>query len=185
MPRSVRGFSRPIRSPRRKTEWAAGPGNGAALQSQYTSTSVKLVNGLFLFAEDVTLVRLRGRLQCWLVSATAAGGYIGAFGLAKSTTAAAAAGIGSVPTPITEQNWDGWLYWTAIQVVAAGAIDSGAMADTEAVHPITAAVSIEVDSKAMRKFSNLDTLYGAMELTELGTSVMDWAFDSRILVKLH
>ena len=69
------------------------------------------------------LIRTRGEFLIFLHSATAlAHGYHGAFGIAKATTVAITAGAASVPTPITEENWDGWLYHRYFSVLSAGPI---------------------------------------------------------------
>ncbi len=53
--------------------------------------------------EGSTMIRIRGLLNYFLLAGAAAGdGFQGAFGIGIATTAAVAAGIASVPTPITE-----------------------------------------------------------------------------------
>ena len=104
-----RGFPRRS-SPRRRTEWSEGVGGNAVTM---ISIGGNTLLGSFLvttFGEE-TLVRVRGLLHCVLTAATAVGdGYFGAVGIGLATTAAVAAGAASVPTPITELGWDGWLY---------------------------------------------------------------------------
>ena len=136
-------------------------------------------------ADGITLVRTRGRLVLSLESATAGiNGFWGAFGIGVATSAAIAAGAASVPTPITEQDWDGWLYWTAVQVYSSAPLDSGAAADLDNLSGRTAVQQIEIDSKAMRKLDVQDGLYGCLEVTEQGTAAMSWSVDTRILLKL-
>ena len=48
---------------------------------------------------------------------------------------------------------------------------------------MTGANKIEVDSKAMRKFNADESIYGAIEVIEVGTATMQFAFCSRMLVK--
>ena len=106
-------------------------------------------------------------------------------GIGIATLAAVTAGVASVPTPITEAGWDGWLWHMFFQCRAAGIIDGSAMGDTDAVNPTAAAVRFEIDSKAMRKFEDTDlAIYAALEVSEVGTSTMVWSFDSRALFKL-
>ena len=60
--------------------------------------------------QKFTIVRTYGLLSLMLRSATAIGdGFTGAFGIGKATAAAFTAGIASLPTPLMEVDWDGWL----------------------------------------------------------------------------
>jgi len=130
-------------------------------------------------------VRTRGRLQAFLDNATAAlDGYHGAFGIAVATTAAVAVGATAVPTPITEQDWDGWLYWQSIQLLAPGIIDGGTLVDRDLMNIHAAYQSFDIDSKAMRKLAVGDSIYACMEVVEIGTATLQWSLDSRVLVKL-
>jgi len=130
-------------------------------------------------------VRIRGELQLLLSSATAAlNGYTGAFGIGIVTGPAFAAGVGSVPTPITDIEWNGWMYWKAIPLVSAGVIDGSAAADTDAITGHTVQMRVEIDSKAMRKINFEETVFAALEVTERGTAVLNWSFITRILTKI-
>ena len=61
--------------------------------------------------DGLTVIRIRGELNVYLTSSGALGnGFVGAFGIGKATDAAILSGIASVPTPLTEDSWDGWLY---------------------------------------------------------------------------
>ena len=181
-----RGFPLAHRSRRRTSAWEEGVG-GVAVQAQITASGTTLVTSALAAAVDgLTLVRTRGRLQLFL---TAAGspldGFAGAFGIGLATAAAVTAGAASVPGPITEQDWDGWLYWTPLQIIAVGIIDGSAATDSDNMNAVTAAKDIEVDSKAMRKLGLGDSLYGALELSETGVATLNWRFDSRMLFKLN
>ncbi len=115
-----RGVYRGRQSPRRSVGWDFGPG-GAAAQTQISATGSVIATSVANVLEDgLTLVRLRGRFHAYLSTASGAQtGFTGAFGIAVVTAAAAAAGAASVPTPITEQDWDGWLYWQSIGIFSA------------------------------------------------------------------
>ncbi len=182
-----RGLSRGhlTRSPRRKTSWSEGVG-GTATQSQITASSSVIASAVLLIIEDgVTLIRTRGRLQLFLDNAAAGGeGFLGAFGIAVATSAAVAAGAASVPTPITEQGWDGWLYWRAIQLMSASAITGGAATDRDVLNESLVVQNIEIDSKAMRKLKEEDTIYACLQVIEIGTATLNWNLDSRVLFKL-
>jgi len=127
--------------------------------------------------DGLTVVRLRGRFSIYLTLATAVGdGFQGAFGIGLATAAAVAVGATAVPTPITEQQWDGWLYWTPISV-------HGAVVSSTALGNETK-MDFEVDTKAMRKLTTEDALYSMIQVTEIGTATAEVFFDSRVLIKL-
>ena len=138
------------------------------MQSQFTSsTAIIAASGASVLADGTTLVRTRGRLQIFLLSGTTAGdGFSGAFGIAVVTLAAFNAGVASIPTPITEQSWDGWLFWQAVQIHTAGALNGGVSTDIDQLGGQISAQTFEIDSKAMRKLRIDDVIVGVMELTE-------------------
>jgi hypothetical protein len=107
------------------------------------------------------------------VFTSAGDGYQGAMGIGLASSAAFTAGIGSLPTPITEAAWDGWL-WHRFFSVHGGVADGSTNAGS---------YQIEVDSKAMRKVSDEMTIFMAGEFTEIGTALMSVFFDSRMLLK--
>ena len=176
-----------VRSLRRKTSWNIGPQTGVDGAPQGISASTaSLATGLAVVLESgLTLVRTRGDLNLILQIAGNQEGFHGAFGIAIATSPAVTAGIASVPTPITEEDWDGWLYHRYFSLIAGGAIAAATAAQqADQVNASSAALHIEVDSKAMRKLAVDETLYAAIEVVELGTATMQWAFNSRMLVKL-
>ena len=171
---SLRGLSR---APRRKTAWTVGPG-GTTEQVFNASQSLFLGTGTQILADELTLVRLRGRFAFNMESAAAIGERMtGAFGIGITTTPAfATGGITAVPTPITEIEWDGWLYWQAVMVqsVVSPLIEGGGGNRVE----------FEVDSKAMRKLKLDDVIFAVLEVVENGNVTANAFFNSRILVKL-
>jgi len=177
------------RSQRRKTSWNIGPQTGVdgATQVISASAAVLATGTAVVLNEGITMVRTRGELNVFLSIATGQGdGFHGAFGIAVASSPAVTAGVGSVPTPITEENWDGWLYHRYFGLFAGGPLATATAADQQSqVNATTAALRVEVDSKAMRKLSVDMTIYAAIEVIELGAaSSMEWGFNSRILVKL-
>ncbi len=160
-------------SNRRKTAWADGPGGTTtrAISAPGASFVGAAVQPL---AEGLTVARIRGRLDWYLTLATAASdGFQGAFGIGIATVAAVTAGVASVPTPITEQSSENWLYWTPLS--AHGAVVSSTALGEETKQ------SIEIDTKAMRKFPSELSVYAILELVESGTATADLHFDSRML----
>ena len=171
---SSRGFHRPIRSSqRRRKGWDFGPG-GTGATVVNSSSAAFTGSSLSALVDGLTLARLRGRLQAYLSAGDAANsGFSGAFGIGVTTQSAVAAGITAVPTPVTEQDWDGWIYWTPIQVFAHAA------ADLE-----FAKVDMEIDTRAMRKLNENSSIYAVVELVEVVNAIVQIHFDSRVLVLL-
>jgi len=162
--------------PRRKTAWGFGPG-GTGVNAISASTSVILTSAVALTVEqEVTLVRLRGLFSWYLTAATsAADGFQGAIGITLVSTPAFTAGVTSVPTPITEMAWEGWLYHRMISIHGSSAGDVSSDAANE---------SFEVDTKAQRIWEDDQTLIAVVEVIEVGAAAAQINFDSRLLVML-
>ena len=140
------------------------------------SASTILGNGVQTTFDGFTLVRTRGLLRGFLRTATSAGdGFQGALGIGIVSSAAFNVGVGSVPTPITEVGWEGWVFWSPVSLHSAVAGVSVAASEE---------VELTVDSKAMRKFNSDMTLFAVLELIEIGTAAASFFFDSRMLFKL-
>ena len=183
--RSPRSFAR---SPRRKTAWEVGPetaGLGGPQELIVSSSNLAGTSTVFLFDGD-THVRLRGELLLFLKLATAAGdGFHGAFGVGIATTPAIVAGIASLPTPLDEEAWDGWLYHRYFSLFAGGTIAAAtAQQQADGVNATTAALRLEVDSKAMRKTAVDMGMFAIIQVVEHGGSTMEWSFNCRTLIKL-
>ncbi len=185
----LRRFSSQIqRSPRRKTSWAVGPETGVsgAAQSLSATGSIGFTTGVVPTVSGLTLVRLRGEFLIGLQTAGSIGdGFHGAMGIGIASNAAFAAGIASLPTPLDEEEWNGWLYHRYFSLFANGIITTaGASLSSSQSHDVMAALRVEVDSKAMRKLNVEETMYGAIQVIEVGVSIVQFAFNSRTLVKL-
>ena len=171
------GFRRGHRGsvPRRKTSWELGP--GSCVRTLVSGVGASFIGDAVQPTIDgLTQARLRGRLHAMLLTGTAAGdGFCGAFGIGLATAAAVAAGAASVPTPITEQAWDGWLYWMPIQLAVQGTTTFEAVSYQ----------LIDVDTKAMRKLNEEDAIYAMVEIeNEEGTATAEFLFDSRSLLMI-
>ena len=117
------------------------------------------------------MIRTRGLLLATLESFTAVGdGFFGAIGLGIVTTAAATAGVASIPTPITEAGWDGWLLHRYVAVESS--IGAGSPGE---VH------RLDLDSKAMRKVNEDESIVMVWEGTENGTAVINVQCRVRVL----
>jgi len=124
------------------------------------------------------LVRTRGELMLYLVTADAAGsGFQWAFGMCMVSSTAAGIGVTAVPGPITDIGWDGWF------VYEVGTLES-ASADVTVQPGNNTAQRIMIDSKAMRKWKETDVAFGVLQVVERGTATMRASLDSRMLVKL-
>jgi len=55
---------------------------------------------------------------------------------------------------------------------------------TDFINVETAVQRLTIDSKAMRKFTEGESFYVALEVTLTGTAVLNWQVDSRMLFKL-
>ena len=163
---------------RRQTTWAVGP--GGTTNTPISADSAAFVGaGIISLTDGQTIVRLRGQLAISISTATAVlDGFRGAFGIGVVSLPAFTAGIASVPTPLTEQDDDNWLYHQYFSVIA------GSSAGETWANSGSASFRTEVDSKAMRKLGIDKVIYSAIEVVETGTSDLDVSFDSRVLVKL-
>ncbi len=163
---------------RRLTAWSAGTGSTGA--TRFDANSAGFVGqALSTDGEGLTVIRIRGYFRGILLSTAAPNdGFAGAFGIGIASLAAVTAGSSSVPTPITEQGSENWLYWRAFSA------QSVTSSISDGVNASSVAFSYEIDSKAMRKFPTDLAIYAMAEVVENGTSTMDVWHDSRVLVKL-
>ena len=169
----------PVRSlSRRATKWGLGPqeadGSTAATGQQLWSSAVALTT-----TPAATIVRIRGNAVIHLKTATAAGdGFRYGLGLGLVTAEAFAVGATAISGPLSEGEWDGWIWhrFGAVQFVIATIADG--------VNAATVVDRFVIDSKVMRKWTDGMLLVGMTETTELGTASMEAQIDSRVLVKL-
>ena len=174
MPHARQGRFPQRSSTRRLTAWAAGP-RTAAVQTIAANGSFVATTTSELLVPRSTLVRLRGELLLFLVSATAQGdGFEVGFGVCNISQNAAGIGATAIPQPLTDVGWDGWLaYWRG-GIFRAG---SGLIDDASQMRRV-------IDSKSMRKAVQTDTLVAVVEVIIQGTASLRWSFTSRVLDKL-
>ena len=172
------GRSRGSFPARRKRSWEVGPGSGTGLLNTTASGSLILGSGSQTTSDDLTVARIRGQFSYWINQAAATGdGYVGAFGIGKVEANAFAVGVTAVPTPVTDPEWDGWMFWHPISAIAT--VD----AETLSITGRVGAQWVPVDTKAMRKMDLGDVIYAVVEVTEVaGASTLVMAMDSRMLV---
>jgi len=188
MARLRRSSFQTIRGQRRQTTWGVGPETGVNgdVQTITASSSVLASTVVTPLIEGLTTIRLRGDLNLFLSASSGAGsGFHGAFGIGIVTDQAIAIGITALPTPLDEEDSSIWLYHRYFGLFSAGAIAAADAQDEDLVNPVSAALHIEVDTKAMRKFPIANTMYAVIQVVRAGASgTLRWAFNSRQLVKL-
>jgi len=108
------------------------------------------------FADAGTIVRIRGFIAVELDATAVDEKLAVAVGIASVSTAAAAAGVVSLPTPFTEEAYP-WI-WHSYFIVMSGAGASLGVDYAGLFH------RIEVDSKAMRKVKLNESLVGVSEV---------------------
>ena len=175
---ALRRGSFPARAARRRTGWEEGP--GGSISTSFTSSGQAILNsGIQALLDGLTIARIRGKIQCQLETATAAGdGFHGAYALGVVTADAFNVGITAVPKPIDDIDWDGWMVHGFFDVHSV----TSTLADgvnLNAVH-----FDKEIDGKAMRKFGLNDVLFGIVQVVENGAATLEVFFDSRLLFKL-
>ena len=132
-------------------------------------------------SDGLTVVRIRGELSVFLTASNQAhGGIRGAVGIGiANENAFTVGGIGSLQTPVTDVDWDGWIwhsFFTVASITATIADGSNA---------VGCVVRIPIDSKAMRKQPDNMVLYAAYEgRSEFGSVTTFLDLDCRVLVKL-
>ena len=173
-----RGFQHRSRSPRRSTTWGFGP--DAVLASSGATPSLLFTTGIALVVQPkATIIRLRGDALVALTAAGSAGdGYTGAFGIGIVSAEAFAAGPASCPGALTDSEDDIWFYH---QFFSARSV-TATIAD--GVNGPSVVQRFEVDSKAMRKLTIDQVVFGSFEAFETGVAVVQFNFDSRMLVKM-
>ena len=141
------------RGPRRQTDWALQtisttfvnvPAASVVLLSSFTSTQLASL-------APATLIRQRGILSVASDQGAASEDQIGAVGCGFVTDRARIAGAASLPSPISDAGWEGWMW---IQSFAQQYQFGTAVGRQPNMVPFT----YVIDSKAMRKFTGDEAL---------------------------
>ena len=166
-----RGFPSRQRRPRRNTSWVAA---ASGIVQRTSSGSTLFGFGGQAVVDGLTIMRTRGHLGIYLSAGAAAlDGFDGAVGLAIVSENAFGVGITAVPTPITDEAWDGWFWFSHFSVKVPSANNFAGNASS---------IQIPVDSKAMRKIKNTDTIIAVLEATEVGGATVNMSLQTRMLV---
>jgi len=83
--------------------------------------------GFFFLATafEETVVRIRGHMTVVSDQTVALEDQVGALGMIRVTDRAIAAGIASIPGPVTDGDDDGWFLWLPIAQVGGLTLDAG------------------------------------------------------------
>ena len=172
-----RRFGHQTRSQRRRSGWGAGPESTTLTIS--SGTPVLWTSGAAPTSDGLTIARIRGSFGLHLTSAATSGDGFGhiAFGIGIVSLAAFNAGVASVPTPLTEMAWEGWMYHETVSGVIS--------LDTTPLELGNAGSSVrngKIDSKAMRKIGADEIVFGAIEADdEVGASSFKFWAITRML----
>ena len=173
----ARGFQhRSNRSQRRKTSWGIGPeADGLSFTANLTPQSLA---GIILTTEEqATITRIRGMLRWTLIATTvSAGGFRAAVGFGIVNSEAFATGVGAMPSPIGDVDWDGWMYHQFADVRSI----TTTLAD--GANAASASVLQEIDVKSQRILHSDNVLMGVAEVqSEVGTATLRLDLDTRVL----
>jgi len=176
MANGLRRSNRVVGRSRRKTGWEEGPGTNNVVAVSASQSSILGLGQQFV-QDGLTIVRIRGTLEVTMSTAASAGdGFVGAFGIGIVTAPAFGVGIGSMPTPIDEIEWNGWIWHQLFQYTSSIAGGFGTT-PKDSLH-------IEIDTKAMRKTSLEQVLFLAGQFVEVGSSAIRVTGATRMLLKL-
>jgi len=168
----ARGFARARGGPRRQVTWI-GPADQGYVA---VASGAKVLVGSFDAAanglEKPTVVRTRGEVSIIPSSTASDLSMVGAYGLAIVSDQAFGIGITAIPGPWSDPSWDGWFVWRPFGL-RVEVIDSTGVFMSQ--H------SQEVDSKAMRKITDNETLVLVAESQSGAVSI---SMPLRLLFKL-
>ena len=161
---------------RRKVSWGIGPSGQIVAIS--TSSVNLFPSGAEAQLSDMTITRFRGSLLLTMNNDEVANeGFDWAFGVAVVSQNAFGVGITAIPAPLTDIAWDGWFVH-----------EQGTIVQPEAVPNFSSDALVErrpLDSKAMRKINETDTIVAVLETSEIGDGTTMSAFlRTRMLFKL-
>ncbi len=159
--------------PKRQVTWIGPPDQNFL---SVTSTAKTLVGSFDPAAAALikpTVVRTRGNVAVKPTALNADVTIVGAFGLAVVSDQAFAAGAGSIPGPFDDAEWDGWFVWHSFSYTFEFADATGFQGPMD--------LNTEVDSKAMRKVTDNETIV-LMAESQIGAFAI--AMNIRLLLKL-
>ncbi len=172
----ARGFTHGGRRARRETSWFEIPATRTAL-SAIGGTILNSLTTAEKALRPFTIIRTHLELLVESDQSAASEFQLGAVGIAVVSDQASAAGVASVPTPITDADSDNWFlhqYFMANFLFATGAGFDGADGQI-----------YSIDSKAMRKVNDSDDVVVVAEVDTNVSSGLLVSMAGRILIKNH
>ena len=178
----ARNFQRSaVRSgPRRQTLWG-----GSVPQTSQTSLAAATKQLFATFSVTTletftgvpaTMIRNRGVLSIQSDQEAGDEAVHGAIGMAIVQGQAAAAGVASIPGPVTDSDWDGWALWMPFVHSLSFLTAASANQPAQSV--------FHYDSKAMRKINDNEAVVFVIENENAAFGLLfNWV--GRTLFKLH
>ena len=179
MARSRSNFSRSPSGSRRLTQWNEGP-HSVATQSVTGAGNTIWGIGQSGFSK-LTIVRIRGEFVAWLeVVGSIGDGFTRlTMGIGIASTDAFTQGGPSLPSPVSDADWNGWIWHAEL-----GPLVGLSVTESENTGPLSQ-VRVPIDTKAMRKLSPNETVFGAVATSaEIGVATMVFGANTRMLLKL-
>ncbi len=158
---------------RRQTTWIGPADQNTVNVSSGGSAIIASFDPAANFLEAPTIVRSRGQALVKLQAYSADLDFGGALGICVVTDEAFAAGAASIPRPFDDSDWGGWLVWRLF------ANRFELLDATGSLFP--AGLALEIDSKAMRKVGQGETI---VMMCESQTGAMSVAMHVRMLLML-
>ena len=159
----------------RMTRWLSIPINQVAVDG--TAVLAASLSAEALTLRPFTIVRTRITILQLSDQLAVTEDQVGGFGICVVSESASAAGVASVPTPLTELNSDLWFVHQTM-------LNSISIAGTVSIGDTRSGTQYIVDSKAMRKVNNDEDVVVVVEGSGTGDG-QAISFLGRILVKLH
>jgi len=159
--------------PKRQTTWIGPADQGYIALASTTKVLLASFDPSAAGLVKPTVVRTRGPLSVRPNVYSADVDIVGAFGVAVVSDQAFGIGITAIPGPFDDANWDGWFVWQSFSY-RFELVDG-----TGDFYP--ASSEIEIDSKAMRKISQNETIVLVMQ-SQVGA--MSISAPLRLLFKL-
>jgi len=163
---------------RRETLWFTSPGSLVVLAAANQAVLLQVLNAAALAIRPFTIIRSRGVVGISSDQTGATEDQHAAFGCAVVSQQASAAGVGSIPTPVTDDGSDLWFVYQRLMAKIQFASVSGMDANAGKIY--------EFDSKAMRKVEDGEDLVVVAENGPAGTGAgvrINWYV--RFLIKMH
>ena len=137
---------------KRGTFWGRSPADTGS--TGLAAATAVIDSTALAVAEGETITRIRGMISVKSDQAAANENYVGALGVCVVTDQAVAVGVGSVPTPYSDQDFDGWM----LHQYFAGGVNFASGIGLWLPYE-----RFEFDSKAQRKFAFGQTMCFVVE----------------------